>query len=61
MFFARLCKTLVSAVLDFGIYIASLGYRGAMLLLEGMQRRATKMRDQPYDEHLKELKLSALV
>jgi hypothetical protein len=48
-------------VLDFGIYIASLGYRGAMLLLEGMQRRATKMRDQPYDEHLKELKLSTLV
>jgi hypothetical protein len=37
--FVRLYKALVIAVLDFGLCIASLKYRGAMLLLEEMQRQ----------------------
>jgi hypothetical protein len=52
-------------VLDFGIYIASPGYRGHLQLLEGVQRRSTKavfkMREEPYDERFKKLKSSILV
>ena len=63
--FVRLYKSLVWPLLDFGMCIASPGYRGDVQLLEGVQRRATtavvKMRDILYDEHLKELKLSTLV
>ena len=62
--FVRLYKALVRSVLDFGIFVASLEYWGDVLFLGGLQRRATKavskMRDKPYDGHLKELNLSTL-
>jgi hypothetical protein len=63
--FVRLYKVLVRSVLDFGMCIASPGHSSDIELLEEVQRRATKavskMRDKPYDECLKELRLSTLV
>ena len=63
--FLKLYKIIIRPNFDFGNCIVAPQYKGDTRLLEGVQRRATKvvdgLKDLPYNERLKKLKLPTLV
>ena len=63
--FLKLYKALVRPVLDFGMCAAFPAYKGDVRLIEGVQRRATKvitnLGDKPYQDRLRALNLPTLV